>query len=110
VVPERTDDFVRDFVVELVRSAHLFGPNVCRMIEALPEDEFPGEDRFEVVVDLVVEAVGHIVARWGEEEEVRSAASLVGCTTDRARVDGWLWYALKRSEDARVEEQDRQAD
>jgi hypothetical protein len=80
------DDYVRKFTEELVGAAIVLGAPLSELVEGLPEDEHPGEDLRDVVVDMVIEAVAPLVRSWGERAAL-SAASLVGCAAHRTLTD-----------------------
>jgi hypothetical protein len=81
-----TDDYVREFVEELVGAAITLGAPLSELIEGMPQDEHPGEDIRDVVVDIVIEAVTPLVRAWGERDAL-CAASLVGCAVHRTLTD-----------------------
>jgi hypothetical protein len=82
----RADDYVRAFVEELVAAAITLGAPLSELVEGIPEDEHPGEDRRDVVVDMVIEALTPLLHAWGERDALR-AASLVGCSAHRTLTD-----------------------
>src|SRR5437660_229309 len=67
-----TDDYVREFVEEILRTGLLLVDLAAGLIETLPEDAYPGESNAEVVLDMMTgtigpaaEAAGGPLPGWG---------------------------------------------
>jgi hypothetical protein len=82
----RRDDWARGDEAELL-IRELLGAGLALMdvlsslIEELPEDAFPGEDRAEVLLEMVVGSCRPAVAAAGESD-ARAAISLVAAVRD----------------------------
>jgi hypothetical protein len=81
-----TDDYVRDFVEEVLRTGIMLIDVVGDLIEEMPEDAFPGESNAEVVVDMLVGTVRPVADAAGREP-VRSAIALITGSRDRLLTD-----------------------
>jgi hypothetical protein len=49
------DEDVRGFVEEIVRTGLILSDLLSRLLDDLPKDAFPGEDRVEVLLEMLTE-------------------------------------------------------
>jgi hypothetical protein len=84
--PTATDDYVRDFVEEVVRTGSMLLELLDDLIETVHEDDFPGESIIDVAIDMLTETVGP-AARVAGEASVRSAVALLADSSSRALAD-----------------------
>jgi hypothetical protein len=81
-----TDDYVRDFVEELLRTGLLLIDVAADLIESLPEDAYPGESNAEVVLDMMTGTIRPAAEAAGETL-VRGAIALLDATGSRTLDD-----------------------
>ena len=81
-----TDDYVRDFVEELLRTGLLLIDLAADLIETLPEDAYPGESNAEVVLDMMTGTIRPAAEAAGGTL-VRSATALLDATGARTLDD-----------------------
>jgi hypothetical protein len=87
-----TEDYVRSFVEELLRTGIMLSGLLADLLEGLPEDAFPGEASEHVLLEMVTGTI-RPAADVAGEIPVRSAAALIA--SSRARVLGDLRRALE---------------
>jgi hypothetical protein len=80
------DDYVRDFVEEVLRTGIMLVDVLGDLIEEMPEGAFRGESNAEVVLDMVVGTIRPVAEAAGRES-VRSATALVAGSRDRTIAD-----------------------
>jgi hypothetical protein len=78
--------YVRAFVEEVLRTGLALGDLLSDLIDALPEDAFPGESSVEVLLEMVAGSVQPVLAAAGEET-VEAAMALVGALFDKTLMD-----------------------
>jgi hypothetical protein len=92
VANTETEDFVRTFVEELLRTGIMLSGLLADLLEDLPDDAFPGEAPEHVVLEMVTGTI-RPAADVAGELPVRSAAALIA--SSRARVLGDLRRAVE---------------
>jgi hypothetical protein len=80
------DADVRGFVEEIVRTGLLLSDLLSRLLDDLPEDAFPGEDRVEVLLEMLTGTVFPAASAAGPAT-VRQARALLGAVSDRVIED-----------------------
>ena len=61
-----SEDYVRDFVEEILRTGLLLVDLVAGLIESLPDDAYPGESNAEVVLDMMTGTIRPAAEAAGE--------------------------------------------
>jgi hypothetical protein len=79
-------DAVQEFVEELLRTGLALFDLVSSLVEALPEDAFPGEDNAEVLVEMVAGSSRPALEAVGRSE-CRTATKLIEIVWERVMVD-----------------------
>jgi pentatricopeptide repeat protein len=79
-------DAARALIEEMLRTGFVFIDLVSSLIEELPEDAFPGEDRGAVLLGMVAGSCLPAVEAAGERE-CRAAIALIGAVRDRVLED-----------------------
>jgi hypothetical protein len=79
-------DAGRELVEEMLRTGFVFIDLISSLIEELPEDAFPGEERGEVLLGMVAGSCMPVVEAAGERE-CRAATALIGAVRDRVLED-----------------------
>jgi hypothetical protein len=82
----RTNDHVRDFVEEVLRTGIMLSDLVCDLVESLPDDAYPGESNAEVVLEMLIATIRPVADAAGKSS-VRSAAALIAASRDRTLTD-----------------------
>jgi hypothetical protein len=77
---------VREFVEEVLRTGAMLAELVEDLVDALPEDAFPGEPLGEVVLEMLCGTVTPALEAAGARE-LQSARALVGAMGDRTIAD-----------------------
>jgi hypothetical protein len=80
------DDYVRDFVVEVLRTGLTLTDVVGELVESLPDDAYPGESNTEVVLEMLIGTLRPVTDAAGETS-VRSAVALLAAARDRTFAD-----------------------
>lgn len=83
---ETTQTLTRDFVWEMLRTGLALSDLAESLIEALPEDAYPGEDRGEVVLDMMAGSIQPAVHAAGTDT-VEHVIALMGAAYDRVITD-----------------------
>jgi hypothetical protein len=81
-----TDDDVRTFVEEVLRTGLMLTDLLAGLIESLPEDAFPGEDGGEVLLEMLVGTLTPVAEAAGART-VRQTTALLGAVCDRTIAD-----------------------
>jgi hypothetical protein len=81
-----SDDYVRDFVEELLRTGLLLVDLAAELIETLPDDAYPGETNAEVVLDMMTGTIRPAADAAGETM-VRGAIALLKASGTRTLDD-----------------------
>jgi hypothetical protein len=89
-----TEDHVRTFVEELLRTGIMLSGLLADLLDDLPENAFPGEAPAQVLLEMVTGTI-RPAADVAGEIPVRSAAALIA--SSRARVLGDLRRAVDTS-------------
>jgi hypothetical protein len=84
--PTGTDDYVRDFVEEVLHTGSMLLELLDDLIESASEDAFPGGSIVEVAMDMLTETVSPAAQAAGEAS-VRSAVTLLADSSSRALAD-----------------------
>jgi hypothetical protein len=84
--PSPTNDYVRDFVEEILRAGLLLVDLAAGLIEGLPEDAYPGEPNAEVVLDMLTGTIRPAAEAAGETL-VRGATALLDASGARTLDD-----------------------
>jgi hypothetical protein len=79
-------DVVHEFVEQLLRTGLALLDLVGSLVEELPEDAFPGEDKAEVLVEMVVGSSRPALEAAGGSE-CRSATKLIETVWERVMAD-----------------------
>jgi hypothetical protein len=79
-------DVGRDLIGEVLRTGLVFIDLISSLIEELPEDSFPGEDRGAVLLEMLVGSCMPVVQAAGERE-CAAATALIGAVRDRVLDD-----------------------
>jgi hypothetical protein len=87
--------YVRAFVEEVLRTGIALGDLIADLIEALPEEAYPGEDKAEVLLEMVAGSVQPVLAAAGEDT-VEEAMALVGALYDKTMMDLKLAVEIAR--------------
>ncbi len=83
----RTDgDAAQVFVEELLRTAFSLGGVYVELLEGLPENAFPGEDRAAVLIEMFAGS-SRPALQAASEADRRIAIALVGAVRDRVLTD-----------------------
>lgn len=93
-----TDDMemARALIEELLRTGFAFTDLLSTLIEDLPDDAFPGEDKAAVVVEMVVGSCLPAVQAAGSAE-CRAATALIGAVWQRVVDDLRAALALSQA-------------
>jgi hypothetical protein len=86
--------YVRAFVEEVLRTGIALGDLIGDLIDALPDDAYPGENKAHVLLEMVAGSVQPVLAAAGEET-VEEAMALVGALYDKTMMD--LQLAVERA-------------
>jgi hypothetical protein len=86
VATEATNDYVHDFVWEVLRTGLMLTELLSDLVESLPDNAYPGETNAEVVIEMLIGTVRPVVDTAGEEL-VRRAAHLLVDTRERTATD-----------------------
>jgi hypothetical protein len=89
--------YVRAFVKEVLRTGIALGDLLGDLIEALPEDAYPGENKAEVLLEMVAGSVQPVLAAAGAET-VNEATALIGALFDKTMMDLELAVELGRDQ------------
>jgi hypothetical protein len=81
-----SDDYVQEFVEELLRTGLLLVDLAAELIESLPEDAYPGESNAEVVLDMMTGTIRPAAEAAGESL-VRGATALLDASGTRTLDD-----------------------
>jgi hypothetical protein len=81
-----SDDYVRDFVEELLRTGLVLVDLAAELIETLPDDAYPGESSAEVVLDMMTGTIRPAAEAAGETL-VRAATALLDASGTRTLDD-----------------------
>jgi hypothetical protein len=86
--PRRPDDHdpAQLFVEEVLRTGLMLSGLACDLIEATPENAFPGEDAAEVLVEMMV-GTFRPAAEAAGAPAVEEATALLGALADRTLAD-----------------------
>ena len=87
--------YVRAFVEEVLRTGIALGDLIGDLIDALPDDAYPGENKADVLLDMVAGSVQPVLAAAGEET-VEDAMALVGALYDKTMMDLKLAVEIAR--------------
>jgi hypothetical protein len=79
-------DVGRELIAEVLRTGLVFIDLISSLIEELPEDSFPGEDRGAVLLEMFVGSCMPVVRAAGEQE-CGAATALIGAVRDRVLDD-----------------------
>ena len=80
------DEDVRGFVEEIVRTGLILSDLLSRLLDDLPDDAFPGEDRVEVLLEMLTGTILPAASAAGPAP-VRQARALLGAVSDRVMED-----------------------
>lgn len=69
--PIHTENHVEQFVLELLRTGAMICQLVENLVEALPDDAYPGEDKGSVVVEMIRGSIGMALAPLDEADVLR---------------------------------------
>jgi hypothetical protein len=81
-----TDDEVRAFLEELLRTGLSLTDVLSHLLEALPDDAFPGEESGEVLIEMVAGSIRPAADAAGAQT-VNGATALLGAVRDRTFAD-----------------------
>jgi hypothetical protein len=79
--PTSVDDHVHEFVLELLRTGMMICDLVENLVEALPDDAYPGEDTGSVVVEMIRGTLAMALAPL-DESDVRRCMEVMQLATD----------------------------
>lgn len=94
--PTNEIEVARALIEELLRTGLAFIDLLSTLIEELPEDAFPGEDKAAVVVEMVVGSCLPATESAGDAE-CRAATALIGAVWQRVMDDLRAAVALSRA-------------
>lgn len=97
---QRISEATRDLVEEVMRSAVVMEDVLSGLLGDLPDEAFPGEDKGEVLLEMVIGTVRPAVADAGERA-CRTAISLVGAIRERILADLHTAVEMQRRSEAR---------
>jgi hypothetical protein len=83
---DRPDDYARIYVEELVRTGVILTDLLGGLVESMREEEFPGETRGAVLIEMLVGSLRPVTEAAGEAT-VRRATALLGACVDRTVAD-----------------------
>jgi hypothetical protein len=83
---ETTQPTAREFVWEMLRTGIALGELAESLIDALPDDAYPGEDHGEVVLDMMAGSIQPAVDAAGTDI-VEQVIALMGAAYDRVITD-----------------------
>ncbi|MGI8429299.1 MAG: hypothetical protein ACR2OB_08340 [Solirubrobacteraceae bacterium] len=86
VWPAGSNDYVRDFVEELLRTGIMLSELLQNLCKSLPADAYPGESNAEVVFEMLVGTISPAVGAAGTES-VLSATALLADSRARTLAD-----------------------
>jgi hypothetical protein len=81
-----TDDTTRILVEEALQTGLMLTDVASRLIDALPEDAFPGEDPAAVLIEMVTGSLRPVTAA-APPGTVEAAIALLGAVRDRVIID-----------------------
>ena len=81
-----TDDKVKEFTEQLLRTGLALTDVLSTLLEDLPEDAFPGEQPAEVLVEMLTGTLRPVADAAGERA-VREATALLAAAHERAVAD-----------------------
>jgi hypothetical protein len=76
----------RAFIDEVVRTGLMLTDMLSNLLEALPEDAFPGEEPADVLLGMLAGSIHPVTVAAGRQT-VESAMALLGAVSDKARED-----------------------
>ncbi len=79
-------DPVRLLVEEILRTGLMLTGLAADLIEATPEDAFPGEDAAEVILEMLIGTV-RPAAKAAGDDTITAATALLGAVSDRTLAD-----------------------
>jgi hypothetical protein len=77
---------VRGFVEQLLRTGLMLAHLIDDLLEALPDDAYPGEEPGEVLLDMLCGTITPVLVAAGPRE-LDSAHALIGAVGDRTLAD-----------------------
>ena len=84
--PDSVLDDTYDLIEEVLRTGFVLAGLIEDLLDALPEDAYPGEVPAEVVLDMIAGSAHPAAAAMGADT-VRQATALVGAMSDRVIED-----------------------
>jgi hypothetical protein len=93
-----TNDYAHDLVMEILRTGLMLTDLLADLIEAMPNDAYPGENNGEVVLEMLIGTVRPVADAAGERA-VRSAIRLLHDSGEKTLTDLRLSLELKRLRD-----------
>jgi hypothetical protein len=99
-----TEDYVREFVEEVLRAGIVLSGLVGDLSDSLPEDAYPGESQVEVVLQMMAGTIRPVAEAAGEQF-VRDAVALLGKAQDKVFTDLRLAMELARMREQQTDEQ-----
>jgi hypothetical protein len=81
-----TDDCAQEFVEQVLRTGLMLTGVAADLIEALPDEAYPGEDSANVIIEMLVGTIRPAVEAAGEQL-VRSCIALLAASGERALAD-----------------------
>jgi hypothetical protein len=97
---ETTQPTARDFVWELLKGGIALGDLAESLIDALPEDAYPGEDHGQVVLDMMAGSMQPAIDAAGPDT-VRDVIALINAAHDRVLQDLVAARDIAKHRDAR---------
>ncbi len=79
-------DEVREFVETVLRTGFMLTDLLGNILDALPDDAFPGESPAEVLVDMLAGSIRPVADAAGPHA-VLDATALLGAMADRTLID-----------------------
>lgn len=86
MAPAPSEDFVHDYVEEVVRAGLMLSELLADLIEGVPEDAYPGEAPGAVVFGMLVGTIRPTAEAAGEQT-VREATALLAASCERTLAD-----------------------
>ncbi len=84
--PQPTDDYGQEFVEQVLRTGLMLTGVAADLIEALPDDAYPGEENANVIIEMLVGTIRPAVEAAGEPL-VRNCTALLAASGERALAD-----------------------
>ncbi len=84
--PAPTDDYAQEFVEQVLRTGLMLTGVAADLIDALPDDAYPGENNADVIIEMLVGTIRPAVEAAGEPL-VRNCTALLAASGERALAD-----------------------